>query len=140
MALLPSLTARARTVPLPRRAVWAALGALLLASAALTLRPADAPHVPPRAALRAEGTDVVVALPLGWLATPIAVARTDDLVDVVAVRRGDAASVYPLAHEARVLALDERTVVLALDPDDAAQIALARANDLLIVPLLRAAR
>ena len=68
------------------------------------------------------------------------VVRTGDLIDVLAVRQGERAYAVPVAYAARVMASDERGIVLELDEEGASAIAIARGGGLLLVPLLRSTR
>lgn len=138
--MLPSLTSGVRPGPARRALAGAALACLVLA--AVTLRPEETagPATAVPLARRLDGSTVAFALPGAWLAAPLSGLVADDRLDIVGVRPGDLASVFPLAADARVLAQDERALTVAVRPDDAAQLALARANGLLVVPLLRAKR
>lgn len=139
MVVLPALTAASPTAR-GRRVAAALLAAAAFVAIGLARSGDHSASAPPALARRVDATAVALSLPVAWLATNVAGAQVDDRLDLVAVRRGDSASVYPLATSARILALEERTLVLAIDPDDAAQVALARASDLLIIPLLRSSR
>ncbi len=140
--MLPSLTVSARPrFPAPRVLMAIALGFALLAAMALRQEAetgATVAVVP--LAMRLERSNVALTLPIGWLSAPLTGLAIDDRLDVVGVRPGDPASVYPLAADARVLGHDERSLTVSLRSDDAAQLALARANGLLLVPLLRPRR
>ena len=78
-----------------------------------------------------------IAVPTGWLAAPLAEARTGDSVDLLAVRSGDRPLAVAIAADLRVMSADERSVVFEVDEESATAIATARASGLLIVPLLR---
>ena len=140
--MLPSLTVSARPrLPAPRALMAIAIGSVLIAAMVLRMEGeagVTAAVVP--LALRLERSHVGLTLPIGWLSAPLTGLASDDRLDVLGVRPGDLASVYPLATDARVLGQDERSLTVSLRPDDAAQIALARANGLLLVPLLRPRR
>ncbi len=138
--MLPSLTIAARPRAARRALAGAALACLALAAVTLRADGSAAPAAAAPLAQRLDGPNVALALPVAWLAAPLAGLVADDRLDVVGVRPGDLASVFPLAADARVLGQDDRALTLALSPDDAAQLALARANGLLLVPLLRATR
>jgi len=79
-------------------------------------------------------------VPTVWLAAPVPRVRAGDMVDVLAVRQGDRAYAVPVAYAARVMATDERGIVLELDEEGASAIAIARGGGMLLVPLLRSAR
>lgn len=136
---MPSLISRPPRLPTSRRALAGAAAALLLLGGLLLQWPVAAAPPQPVSALIDAG-DVALSVPLAWLAAPVPGAHHGDVVDIVGVRRGDTASIYPLASGARVVGVDDRALVLSIDEDDASQVALARANDLLIVPLLRPRR
>ena len=136
---LPALVLAVPRVGLARRVAAGILVLLVLVAMAALVRPVERAESVPLSR-RLDLTSVGLTLPLSWLATGIGAAQPDDRLDLLGVRRGDATSVYPLASGARVLTVEDRAVVLALAPDDAAQVALARSADLLIVPLLRPRR
>lgn len=140
--MLPSLTIAARRgAPVPRVLAAVALGCALLAGFALRPEePTGAATAVASLATRLDRSSVALTLPISWLAAPLTGLALDDRLDVVGVRPGDLASVYPLTADARVLGQDERTLTVSLRPDDAAQLALARANGLLLIPLLRPRR
>lgn len=133
------LAVRARP-PLRPVARAIAIGSLVLGAVLVATSGAPAAPVTVPLARRLEPARVAVAIPLAWLAAPLPGLGVDDRLDIVGVRPGDAASVYPLAEGARVLEEDGRSLVLAVRSDDAAQLALARASSLLLVPLLRPSR
>jgi len=81
-----------------------------------------------------------MSLPAAWLAAPVPRVRTGDVIDVLAVRQGDRAYAVPVAYDARVMAADERGIVLELDEEGASAIAIARGGGMLLVPLLRSTR
>ncbi len=81
-----------------------------------------------------------MSLPTAWLAAPVPRVRAGDLIDVLAVRQGERAYAIPVAYAARVMASDERGVVLELDEEGASAVAIARGGGLLLVPLLRSSR
>ena len=66
--------------------------------------------------------------------------RAGDSLDILAVRSGDRGYALPVAYALTVMSVDERTIVLQVDQDDAIAIANARAASLLLVPLLRSTR
>ena len=79
-------------------------------------------------------------LPVAWLAAPVPRVRTGDVIDVLAVRQGERAYAVPVAYAARVMAADDRGLVLELDEEGASAIAIARGGGMLLVPLLRSTR
>lgn len=81
-----------------------------------------------------------MSLPAAWLAAPVPRVRAGDTIDVLAVRSGDRAYAVPVAYAARVMAADERGIVLELDEEGASAIAIARGGGMLLVPLLRSTR
>ncbi len=138
--MLPSLTLPTRR-RVPLRPAMAALAAVLIVAALLPRASAPAPPpAPPPLATRLDEATWAIAVPLSWFAAPVPAARVDDRVDVIAVKVGDLGAVYPLALDATVLTLDERTLVIGVRADDAAQIAMGRANGLVMVPILRSRR
>jgi hypothetical protein len=66
--------------------------------------------------------------------------RIGDVIDVLAVQQGERAYAVPVAYAARVMASDERGIVVEVDEEGASAIAIARGGGLLLVPLLRSAR
>jgi hypothetical protein len=81
-----------------------------------------------------------MTMPVAWLAAPVPRVAAGDLIDVLAVRQGERAYAVPVAYAARVMAADERGLVLELDEEGASAIAIARGGGLLLVPLLRSTR
>jgi hypothetical protein len=79
-------------------------------------------------------------IPVAWLAAPVPRVRTGDVIDVLAVRQGERAYAVPVAYAARVMATDDRGIVLELDEEGASAIAIARGGGMLLVPLLRSTR
>ncbi|HYV22594.1 MAG TPA: hypothetical protein VEN31_08060 [Candidatus Bathyarchaeia archaeon] len=78
-----------------------------------------------------------LAVPLAWLAAPLAEVRNGDSVDLLAVRSGDRPLAVAIAADLRVMGADERSIIFEVDEESASAIATARASGLLIVPLLR---
>jgi Flp pilus assembly protein CpaB len=101
---------------------------------------AAAPATPPSLAESLAPSTWAMSIPTAWLAAPAPRVRTGDAIDVLAVRQGDRAYAVPVAYAARVMAVDERGIVLELDEEGASAIAIARGNGLLLVPLLRSTR
>lgn len=81
-----------------------------------------------------------LAVPVGWLAAPVAEMRPGDSVDLLAVRLGERPLAVAIAADLRLMAFDDRAVVFEVDEESATAIATARASGLLIVPLLRSVR
>jgi len=138
--VLPALTASRRRVPRRRLALGSA--SALLALAALGAEMGGAATPAPQASL-AESlapSTWAMSLPVAWLAAPVPRVRTGDVIDVLAVRQGERAYAVPVAYAARVMATDERGIVLELDEEGASAIAIARGGGMLLVPLLRSTR
>ena len=81
-----------------------------------------------------------LVVPTAWLAAPAAGVRPRDHVDLIAVRQGERTAGYPVAADLKVLSSDERVLVIQIDEASAIAIVIARANGLLLVPLLQSAR
>lgn len=137
--MLPALTASRRRLPRRRIALGAASALLTLGALGAELGGSAAPAVPISLADSLAPSTWAMNLPAAWLAAPVPHVRTGDLIDVLAVRQGDRAYAVPVAYAARVMAADERGVVLELDEEGASAIAIARGGGLLLVPLLRSA-
>lgn len=137
--MLPALTASRRRLPRRRIALGAASALLTLGALGAELGGSAAPAVPTSLADSLAPSTWALNLPVAWLAAPVPHVRTGDLIDVLAVRQGDRAYAVPVAYAARVMAADERGVVLELDEEGASAIAIARGGGLLLVPLLRSA-
>lgn len=142
--MLPALTfAPRRLVVARRRLLLAAVGAALLGTSILSaLVASPSPSADERAASgslaqRLSISTWAIAVPTGWLASPLAEARTGDSVDLLAVRSGDRPFAIAIAADLRVMSADERSIVFEVDEESATAIATARASGLLIVPLLR---
>ena len=127
---------------IPRLAV--AIAALFLAGAsALTL-------VVPPSAVRAEPAPALsqrlgprtwaLAIPVAWLSAPIPGLRDDDVLDLLGARPSERATASDVATGVRVMAVDERTLVVELTAEDAAAVASARARGLSLIPILRSTR
>ncbi len=142
--MLPALTVRSRGRP-PRRTLLAVGGALVLAAAvllfgsALVGSPRAAPPPPPVAEALDPGT-WAVSVPISWFAAPISGLRPGDRLDVLALRAGDRPTAKAVAMDLRVMAVDERTVVVGTGAEDATGLAVARASGLMLIPLLRSTR
>lgn len=142
--MLPALTfAPRRLVVARRRLLLAAVGAALLGTSILSaLVASPSPSADERAASgslaqRLSISTWAIAVPTGWLASPLAEARTGDSVDLLAVRSGDRPFAIAIAADLRVMSADERSIVFEVDEESATAIATARASGLVIVPLLR---
>jgi len=131
------------TIPRPRL--------LLLAPAAILAAVAVASAVTPGSAAPAEGPTMAladrleprtwaVAIPVAWLAAPLAGLREGDVLDLIATRTSERANATEVASGLRVMSLDERSLVVELTSDDASAIAEARARGLSFVPILRSSR
>lgn len=130
-------------IPRPRLLllVPAAMAAALAVASAFTPGSA-APAEGPAMALadRLEPRTWAVAIPLTWLAAPLADLREGDVLDLIATRTSERASATEVASGLRVMSLDERGLVVELTSDDASAIAEARARGLSFVPILRSSR
>jgi hypothetical protein len=125
------------------RPILLALAAVVLAIAgALTLIPTETHPVvvPPSLAQRLGVNTYGFAIPMSWLAAPIPGLHEDDVVDILGTRPGDRATATGVADGLRVMALDDRALVVELRADDAAAIAAARARGLSLIPILRSSR
>lgn len=133
--LLPAIP-RSRLVLIAAAAIS---GALALASAAA---PSAAPpeSTPPRLADRLEPRTWAFAIPLSWMAAPLAELRAGDVLDLIGTRTSERASATEVASGLRVMTLDDRSLVVELTAEDASSIAEARARGLSFVPILRSSR
>ena len=138
--MLPALTASRRRVPVRRVALGAASALLTVGALGLQLGGGAVPAPPPSIAESLTPSTWAMSLPTAWLAAPVPRVRAGDTIDVLAVRQGDRAYAVPVAYAARVIAMDDRGIVLELDEEGASAIAIARGGGLLLVPLLRSAR
>ena len=138
--MLPALTASRRRLPARRVALGAASALLTLAAVGMELRGTAPPVEQASLAQALAPSTWAMSLPAAWLAAPAPRVRTGDVIDVLAVRQGERAYAVPVAYAARVMASDERGIVLELDEQGASAIAIARGGGLLLVPLLRSAR
>lgn len=89
---------------------------------------------------RLEPRTWAVAIPVAWLAAPLAGLREGDVLDLIATRTSERANATEVASGLRVMSLDERSLVVELTSDDASAIAEARARGLSFVPILRSSR
>ena len=138
--MLPALTASRRRIPRRRLALGAASGLLALAAFGVEMGGSAAPAAQASLAESLAPSTWAMNLPVAWLAAPVPRVRTGDVIDVLAVRQGDRAYAVPVAYAARVMAADERGIVLELDEEGASAIAIARGGGMLLVPLLRSTR
>lgn len=130
-------------IPRPRLlllAPAAIAGALAITSAVSAGSPSPEEHPRPALADRLEPRTWAVAIPLAWLAAPLADLREGDVLDLIATRTSERANATEVARGLRVMSLDERGLVVELTSDDASAIAEARARGLSFVPILRSSR
>lgn len=133
----------APTIPRPRLlllAPAAIVAALAVASSVTPGSATPAEHSTIRLADRLEPRTWAVAIPLAWLAAPLADLREGDVLDLIATRTSERANATQVASGLRVMSLDERGLVVELTSDDASAIAEARARGLSFVPILRSSR
>lgn len=142
--MLPVLTFTPKRFVLGRRRlVLAVTGTGLLAlSLVSTLvappsRSADELAASRSLAQRLSVSTWALAVPVAWLAAPLAEVRNGDSVDLLAVRSGDRPLAVAIAADLRVMGADERSIIFEVDEESATAITTARASGLLIVPLLR---
>jgi hypothetical protein len=138
--VLPALTASRRYLPRRRLALGAASALLTLAALGAEMGRTATPQVQPSLAESLAPSTWAMDLPVAWLAAPVPRVRTGDVIDVLAVRQGERAYAVPVAYAARVMATDDRGIVLELDEEGASAIAIARGGGMLLVPLLRSTR
>jgi hypothetical protein len=138
--VLPALTASRRGLPARRIALGAVSALLALGALGAQIGGAAAPPPPPSLAQALAPSTWAMSVPAAWLAAPVPRVRTGDLIDLLAVRQGERAYAVPVAYASRVMAADDRGIVLELDEEGASAIAIARGGGLLLVPLLRSAR
>jgi hypothetical protein len=138
--VLPALTASRRRLPRRRLALGAASTLLTLAALGAEMGRTATPQVQASLAESLAPSTWAMNIPVAWLAAPVPRVRTGDVIDVLAVRQGERAYVVPVAYAARVMATDERGIVLELDEEGASAIAIARGGGMLLVPLLRSTR
>jgi hypothetical protein len=138
--VLPALTASRRRISRRRIVLGGASGLLALAALGAQIGGAATPAAQASLAESLAPSTWAMNLPVAWLAAPVPRVRTGDVIDVLAVRQGERAYVVPVAYAARVMATDERGIVLELDEEGASAIAIARGGGMLLVPLLRSTR
>lgn len=138
-----------RSVVAPRLALTPrpviALAALILAGASLLTIAAPAPPSQTTAAVpplseRLGPRTWALAIPVSWLSAPIPGLRHDDVLDLLGARPSERATTSEVATGVRVMAFDERTLVIELTAEDAAAVASARARGLALIPILRSTR
>jgi len=138
--VLPALTASRRRIPRRRLALGGASALLALAAVGAEIGGAATPPAQASLAESLAPSTWAMNLPVAWLAAPVPRVRTGDVIDVLAVRQGERAYAVPVAYAARVMAADDRGIVLELDEEGASAIAIARGGGMLLVPLLRSTR
>jgi hypothetical protein len=114
--------------------------ALAVASALAPTSTAPARAAAPRLADRLEPQTWAFAIPIAWMAAPLAELREGDVLDLIGTRTSERANAGEVASGLRVMSLDERSLVVELTADDASAIAEARARGLTFVPILRSSR
>lgn len=127
----------------PPRLTLAFAAMVAIAAAAFTSFPLDPRPVPvPASALseRLGPRTWALAIPVAWLSAPIPGLREDDVLDVIGARPSERATASEVATGLRVMAADDRTLVVELTAEDASAIASARARGLSLIPILRSAR
>lgn len=124
----------------PRAVLLAGAVAVAAVGGAMTLVPGDARTVAPSLAQRLGPRTWALAVPITWLAAPIPGLREDDIVDLLGTRSGERATASEVATGLRVMAIDDRVVVIELRSDDASAIAAARARGLSLIPIVRSVR
>ena len=144
--MLPALTFKPKRFAIPRRRLLLAVAGslLILASIASTFMPpatrgGDDPAASASLSERLSVSTWALAVPVAWLAAPLAEMRAGDSVDLLAVRIGDRPLAVAIAADLRVMSADERSITFEVDEESATAIASAKASGLLIVPLLRSA-
>jgi hypothetical protein len=142
--MLPVLTFTPKRFVLGRRRLLLAVtGTGLLALSLLSTlvaspsRSADELAASRSLAQRLSVSTWALAVPVAWLAAPLAEVRNGDSVDLLAVRSGDRPLAVAIAADLRVMGADERSIIFEVDEESATAITTARASGLLIVPLLR---
>lgn len=127
----------------PRSAI--AVAALILAGASLLTiaapaSPAQTTAPVPPLSQRLGPRTWALAIPVSWLSAPIPGIRDDDVLDLLGARASERATASEVAAGVRVMAVDERTLVVELTAEDAASVAGARARGLALIPILRSTR
>lgn len=138
-----SAVALPRFAVVPRIAFGASAVVLAAAAAWTIVAPSDAHPAPAPAPALSQRLGLktwALAIPVSWLSAPIPGLRDDDVLDVLGARAGERATASEVASGLRVMAIDDRTVVVELTADDASAIVSARARGLSLTPILRSAR
>jgi hypothetical protein len=145
--VLPALTFTPKRFAIPRRRLLLAAGGFTLLAASLfstflasLSRSADEVAASTSLTQRLSVSTWALAVPMTWLAAPLAEVRSGNTVDLLAVRTGDRPLAIAIAADLHVMSADDRSIVFEVDEVSASAIASARASGLLIVPLLRSAR
>lgn len=138
--MLPALTATRRRLPARRAVLGAASALLALGAVAAEIGGAAVPTKEASLAESLAPSTWAMSLPTAWLAAPVPRVRIGEVIDVLAVRQGDRAYAVPVAYAVRVMAADDRGIVLELDEEATSAIAIARGGGLLLLPLLRSTR
>jgi hypothetical protein len=130
-------------MPRPRPFLTAAAALATALAVATAVAPASTPPAhatAPRLSDRLEPQTWAFAIPLAWLAAPLAELRQGDVLDLIGTRTSERASASEVASGLRVMSLDDRSLVVELTADDASAIAEARARGMSFVPILRSSR
>lgn len=120
--------------------------AVALLAAGLALASAATPGAPAVQATsraladRLEPRTWAIAIPLAWMAAPLAELREGDILDLIGTRTSERANASEIASGLRVMSLDEGSLVVELTAEDASAIAEARARGLSFLPVLRSSR
>jgi len=126
----------------PRPVLLAVAAVLLAAAGAFALIPTETHPIvaPPTLAQRLGVRTYGFAIPASWLAAPIPGLHEDDVIDLLGTRPGERATATDVAEGLRVMAVDDRALVVELRAEDAAAIAAARARGHSLIPILRSSR
>lgn len=133
---------RRRSAPPARALLVAAALVLVVLGAATALAPAEVhpAAAPASIADRLGERTWALAIPPSWLAAPIPGLRGEDILDLIGTRPGERATATEIATGLRVIAADDRALLVELTEEDASAIASARARGLSLVPILRSSR
>ncbi len=127
----------------PQVALAVAALVLAIASAVTVVAPAQPAQMsapPPALSERLGPRTWALAIPTSWLSAPMPGLRDDDVLDLLGARPSERATASGIAAGVRVMAVDERTLVVELTAEDASAIASARARGLSLIPILRSTR
>jgi len=133
----------ARSIPRARGALLIAalvVGSLAAFTAVVPSASVPASVAPLSLADRLEPRTWAFAIPLTWLAAPLASLREGDVLDLIGTRTSERATASEIAAGLRVMSIDDRALVVELTADDASAIAEARGRGLSFVPILRSSR